>query len=56
LEDEEIASASTSSCEEEHDSQEDDDVSTLFVIGRHRWDVNIGFFIEIPYMTQTMRA
>jgi hypothetical protein len=29
-----------SSCDKQHGSQEDDDVGTLFVIGRHRWDVD----------------
>jgi hypothetical protein len=51
LKNEENASASASSCDKEHGSQEDDDVSTLFVIGRRRWDRLLVCFMEIPSMT-----
>jgi hypothetical protein len=35
-------------CKEEHGSQEDEDLSTLFLIGRHRWDLDHCFFCGDP--------
>lgn len=56
MEQQEIASVSASSCDKQHSSQEDDDVDTLFVIGRHRWDVDCWFLHEDPIMACTMKA
>jgi hypothetical protein len=36
------------SCEEEHGSEEDDNVDTFFVIGRHGWDVDQWFIYGDP--------
>jgi hypothetical protein len=48
LEDENIACASTSSCDKQYGSQDDDDVGTLFVISGHRWDVDHWFLHGDP--------
>jgi hypothetical protein len=52
LEDEKIAGASISTYNKQHGSQEGDEVGILFMIGRHRWDVDhTGLFMRIPSMT-----
>jgi hypothetical protein len=48
LEDEEIAGASTISCNKKHGNQDHDDVNTLSVIGKHRQKIDRWFNHEGP--------
>lgn len=43
LENEKFEGTSASPCDKQYGSQWDDDVGALFVIGRHRWDVDRRF-------------
>jgi hypothetical protein len=56
LEDEDLSGALILSFDEEHGSQNHEDIDSLFWIGRHRWDRIAGIFMEIPSMILIVRA